>query len=430
MKGGGPVEAKQQPEVSAEAAELMGRIRERYLGSRDFNGLHIRAKLVEPARAPAIELVEAGLVQVVTAADYMNIHIRPWPSRRPVEDQIQDMRGLSAADYGVCLYPTAAGMRGVRLPARLNGRPYARAMARGRGTLELAYFEFDVLEQYRNDSRFRFGFGDSGASMGLTDEAFEDKDVFERDHVGLSHIGFAYDLSGYDPTDAESPIFRRVAVFYYDLVTLTPEHQRRWETYQVDEANLEPHPLWWMAQMGHWPDGVGPIEKLFMELKNLNDLAALSFGEPLFRSTDRPDEMGWLLRPAQREWDDFMLQLDKVLSDNLRSDFFKTAGVPAVEENGERIGTLNRFQRFMQGEGVPEERARKVLGPLRDVRKARQAPAHSIRPNITDRTFIHRQIVLLDDINSALGAIRYWFSTHPKCASWKDEDKDLKIYML
>ena len=254
--------------------------------------------------------------------------------------------------------------------------------------------------------------------------------MFERDHVGLSHIGFAYDLSGYDPTNVESPIFRRVAVFYCDLITLTPEHQRRWETYQVDDANLEPHPLWWMAQMGHWPDGVGPIEKLFMELKNLNDLATLSFGEPLFRSTDRPADMGWLLRPDQREWDDFMLQLDKVLSDNLRSDFFKAAGVPAVEDNGERIGTLNRFQRFMQAGGVPEERARKVLGPLRDVRKARQAPAHSIRQNMTDRTFIHRQIELRDNINSALGAIRYWLSTHPKCASWEDEDKDLKVYML
>ena len=421
---------KQQPELSPEAAELMRRIRERYLGSIDFNGLHIHGKLVDPVRQPAIELVEAGLVQVVTGADYMNIHIRPWPSRRTMENQIEDMRELSPSDYGVCLYPTPAGMKGVRLPARLDGRPYARAMARGRGTLELAYFQFDVLEQYRNDSRFRFGFGDSGASMGLTDEAFEDKDVFERDHVGLSHIGFAYDLSGYDPTDAESPIFRRVAVFYCDLITLTPEHQRRWETYQVDEANLEPHPLWWMAQMGHWPDGVGPIEKLFMELKNLNDLATLSFGEPLFRSTDRPADMGWLLRPDQREWDDFMLQLDKVLSDNLRSDFFKAAGVPAVEDNGERIGTLNRFERFIQAGGVPEERARKVLGPLRDVRKARQAPAHSIRQNMTDRTFIHRQIELLDDINSALGAIRYWLSTHPKCASWEDEDKDLKVYML
>lgn len=421
---------KQQPELGPEAVKLMSLIRDRYLGSGEFNGLHIRADLVEPARAPAIELLDAGLIQVVTGADYGNIHIRSWPSKRSTADQIEDLRDLTSSDYGVCLYPTAAGMKGVRLPSRLTGRPYARAMARGKGTLELAYFQFDVLEQYRNDSRFRFGFGDSGASMGISDEAYEDKDVFERDHVGLSHIGFAYDLSAYEPDDPESPIVRRVAVFYCDLITLTPEHQRRWETYQVDEANLEPHPLWWNSQMGRWPDGVGPIDRLVMELTNLNELAVLAFGEPMFRSTERPADMGWLLRPSQREWDDFILQLDKVLSDNLRSDFFKAAGVPGVDEGGKQIGTLNRFQRFMQSGGAAEDRARKVLGPLREVRAARMAPAHAIRANITDRTFIHQQIELLKRLYSALGATRHWLATHPNCSGWEEKHKELHTYML
>lgn len=412
------------------ANELLAQIRERYLRSGDFNGLHIYGEPVDAVRVPAIELVRAGLVQVMTGADYMNIHIRPWPSHRSTEDQIQDIQDLERSDYGICLYPTPAGMKGVRLPNRLTGRPFARAMARGRGSLELAYFQFDVLEQYRNDSRFRFGFGDSGASMGLRGEAFEDEDVFERDHVGLSHIGFAYDLSGYDSDEPESPIARRVAVFYCDLVTLTPEHQRRWETYQVDETNLEPHPLWWNAQMGRWPDGVGPFTRLFMELENLNELAILAFGETLFRSTDRPDEMGWLLRPSQREWDDFMLQLDKVLSDNLRSEFFDNARIPRVDEAGHRIGTLNRLQRFMQSGGVEADKARKVLGPLREVRKARQAPAHAIRTNITDRTFVHQQIALLEKVYSSLGATRHWLATHPKCVGWEEKRKDLKTYML
>lgn len=421
---------KKYPELSPEALELMGKIRTRYLDSGDFNGLHIHGELVEPTRQPAVELVEAGLVQVVTGADYMNIHIRPWPSLRATTDQIRDMRNLSATDYGVCLYPTPAGMKGVRLPSRITGRPYAKEMARGKGTLELAYFQFDVLEQYRNDSRFRFSFSDSGASMGITDDAFDDEDVFERDHVGLNYIGFAYDLSAYDREDPESPIFRRVAVFYCDLVTLTPEHQRRWETYQVDGTNLEPHPRWWKAMMGHWENVVGPIEKLFIELENLNDLADLSFGEPLFRATERPEDMGWLLRPDQREWDDFMLQLDKVLSDNLHSDFFNAAGIPAADEDGRPIGTLNRLQQFMQTYGVEEEQARKVLGPLREVRKARQRPAHKIRDNLTDKTYIHRQIELLSNVDAALVGIRGWLSTHPKCKGWEPKYGDVDVYML
>ncbi|GAA1231254.1 hypothetical protein JOF42_000523 [Microbacterium phyllosphaerae] len=422
--------AKQRPELSAEAVELMGLIRDRYLGSGEFNGLHIRKARVESARAPAIELLEASLIQVMTGADYPNIHIRPWPSKRSTDDQIQDMRDLTRSDYGLCLYPTTAGMKGVRLPSRLAGRPFARAMARGKGTLELAYFQFDVLEQYRNDSRFRFDIGDTGASMGLSDEAFDDEGVFERDHVGLNHIGFAYDLTAYDPKDAESPIERRVAVFHCDLITLTPEHQRRWETYQVDGTNLEPHPLWWNSQMGIFPDGVGPFNRLFMELANLNELAVLAFDQPMFRSTERPSDMGWLLRPSQREWDDFVLQLDKVLSDNLQSDFFKAAGIEAVDERGQRLGTLKRFERFLQSGGVAEDRAKKIVSPMAAVREARQGPAHRIRLNITDQTFIHQQIELVNNIYSALGATRVWLATHPKCAGWEEKHKDLLTYML
>lgn len=84
--------ASPRPEISAEAAELMGLIRERYLSSREFNCLDIHSTLVEPSRAPAIELLQAGLVEVITGADYMNIHIRPWPSRRSVEEQIHGDR--------------------------------------------------------------------------------------------------------------------------------------------------------------------------------------------------------------------------------------------------------------------------------------------------------------------------------------------------
>ena len=418
------------PALTADASDLLGRVRKRYLGSRDFNGLHIYGDQVDRERDAAVQLARAGLVQVVTDADYMNIHIRPWPSRRTLEQQVQDLFELETTDYGVCLYPTASGMKGVRLPNRMTGRPYDRAMARGKGTLELAYFEFDVLEQYRNDSRFDFRFRDAGATMGISDEAYQDSDVVERDHVSLSHIGFAYDLSGFDHSDVATPVIRRAAVFYCDLIKLTPEHQRRWETYEVQGANLRPHPLWWGSQMGRWPDGVGPFTRLFIELSNLNELAVMAFGEALFRATERPEDMGWLLRPSQREWDDFILQLDKVLSDNLRSKFFDAARIPQTGIEGKPIGTLNRLQRFMQSGGVSEEEARSVLEPLREVRKARQKPAHALRANVTDRTFVHRQVALLGNINAALEAIRHWLASHPLCAEWEDTHADLTNYNL
>lgn len=249
----------------------------------------------------AVELVREGRLQVVSEADWMNPRIRPWPSQRTIEQQVESITSLAENGYSVCLYPTELGMKGVRLLKRFEGRPFEQALARGRGSLELAYFSFDVLEHYRNDPRYTFRFGDFGADMSVIDEIYMDATEPDRDKVSLSHIGFAYDLSGYDPEDPESPVERRVAVFYCDLALLTPEHQQRWKTYYVADSGLHPHPVWYGAEMGDWPDGTGPFHRMFAEMENINDLWNNIFGHRLFNTSTRPDELGWLLRASQRD---------------------------------------------------------------------------------------------------------------------------------
>ena len=225
-------------DLSPAARDLLKAVKKHYLKSREFNGLHLRfdRSSSEEIRA-AVDLVKAGLVQVVGPADYMNIHIRPWPSRRTPAMQIEELRNLSADDYGVALYPMAKAMKGVKLLVSYDDAPFSRAMARGRSTLEIAFFSPDVLEGYRNDARFRFGMSDFGINFWLTDEAHEQHDHLDKDTVSLIHLGFAYDMSKYDPKDPESVILRRVAAFYGDLDDLTPEHQQRWATRSTRRAS-------------------------------------------------------------------------------------------------------------------------------------------------------------------------------------------------
>ena len=165
---------------SPAARDLLKRVVRRYLESRDFNGLHIRTELCSRVEIDAaIELTDEGLVQVVGQSDYMNIHIRPWPSRRTVEAQVKELRGLSADDYGVALYPMARALVGVELPKKCENAPFNLAMARGRSTLEVAFFSADVLESYRNDARYGFGMSDFGINFWLTDEAHDSDDHLE-----------------------------------------------------------------------------------------------------------------------------------------------------------------------------------------------------------------------------------------------------------
>lgn len=398
--------------------QLLAALRKRYLGSGNFNGLHLHGSYLHDNRAACLQLLKEGHAEIVSERDYLNPHIRPWPSKRTLEDQLLEVRDYSESSYGFCLYPTNSGMRGVRIPARYRNNPFQLAMARGRSTLEIAYFSMDVLEPYRNDPRYQFTIGDFGADMSISDDAFTDAEELDRDKVSLSHIGFAYDLSHYDADDPLSPIIRRVAAFYGDLAKLTHEHQQRWHTYAVDGAALQPHPAWWMNQMGHWRDRLGPFERLFQTLEELNILTAQAFDETLFRHTERPRNFGWLLRAAQRDWDEFVSQFDKLLSENLRSAFFDTDRIPKKDARDQIIGTLNRLGLFMRGHGASAADVDRLLGPLREVRRARQLPAHALRANVTDKTFVHKQVSLLSDVNGALLGLRNWLKTHRANADW------------
>jgi hypothetical protein len=170
--------------------------------------------------------------------------------------------------------------------------------------------------------------------------------------------------------------------------------------------------------MGEWPDGSGPFERLLFELRSWNELHERAFATKLLRTTDRPREFGWILRPSQREYEAFVHQLDKLLSENLDSKAFDKLGVPAVDGEGNRIGTLNRLDRFLEILKIGEESRRAVLKPLRDARTARQRPAHALRANITDRTFIRKQAELLGAVGASLQDLRMLWQRHPANKEW------------
>lgn len=400
-------------------SELLERVIDCYLKSGDFNGYYFH-KEDEDERAEAVELVRSGLLQVVSEEDYLNPHIRPWPSRRLIDNQIISIEELPDSEYGLCLYPTPQALKSRRLPKSLADHPYSKAMGKGRGALEVAYFRFDVLEGYRNDPRFTFRFYDFGAYAVVSDEVYLDEGESNPDRILMNHIGFGYDWSSYDPDDPESPIVRLVCAFYRDLARLNPTHQARWKTYQIEpEDGLMVHPVWWGQQMGRWPDGLGPFQKIFAELRAINTLHEQAFGQALFRSSERPDDFGWILRPSQHEFDQFIHELDKLLSENLRHDAFDLHDVPRKDDRDNNIGTINRLDRFLEARQVAADARAEVLEPLREVRRARQRPAHALRKNITDKSFIRRQADLLQQVGLTLEQLRHFFQGHPANADWE-----------
>lgn len=387
-----------------------------YVESGDFNGLPVTNETLTVAQVDeARRLVQDGLVQVVTGEDYPNMHIRPWPSRRSIEVQVADLDEVgNRAD--ACLYPTPKAMEGRPEPDRWAEEPYQRKMAAGAGTLELAYFSVDVIEQYRNDPRYHFRFDDFEVFLGINDDAYEDENEREADKIPSTRVGFAYDTT----TLQSNAVTRYVCTFIGDLMELTPEHQQRWRTYEREPTDSTgPHPVWWKMQMGQWPDARGPFTRITLELEAVNELFVLIAGQPLFRTTDHPREWGWVIRPTTQEWHQFVLATDKLLLENIDQKALDAVNAPTEGTDGNRIGSLNRLIEFLRLSGsFSEDLLDGIGGPLKRVRKARQEPAHKLTVAQTDATLTAQQRDLLAEIGNALQLLREALVTHPACSDW------------
>jgi len=390
---------------------LLKRVVSFYLDSGDFNGLPVSiAHGTNVDIRAAARLIRKGFVEVIGSHDYPNPHIRPWASRRSEADQIESLtEAIQPGAFAVCLYPTIKALTDLD-PSPLAGRPYELRRAHGAGALEPVFFRPDVIEPYREDPRFAFRLDDVGFQFSIRDEAYDDESEPDSEKVSLIHGGLAYNFGSSD----EDGLKRAVAVWYTDLADLTPEMQRRWETYEIpDQEVFDPHPSWIQSQiMGEFPDGPGPFDRFFGEIETINSIYEMAMGEQLFRITDRPEEFGWLLRPSKREFNHFVLQLDKLLSDNLNHRALDLLGAPKQDDDGKALGSLNRLEKALQiRSSFSDEQIRDLMRPLRKVWKLRQVPAHATKPNEQDVSLIEEQIDLLNDVVGSLFILRRLLQT-------------------
>ncbi|WP_410669443.1 hypothetical protein [Amycolatopsis sp. cmx-4-68] len=105
--------------------------------------------------------------------------------------------------------------------------------------------------------------------------------------------------------------------------------------------------------------------------------------------------------------------------------------MPRTDEHGANMGTLSRLATLLTTRDVPEDAVRRALKPLREVRQARQKPAHSLRKNITDQTFVHKQIDLLRQVGNSLQSLREFWQSHPDNEDWQPEhEPPEKLYRM
>lgn len=181
------------------------------------------------------------------------------------------------------------------------------------------------------------------------------------------------------------------------------------------------------------------------ELKCLNDLSETIFGTRLllhdFDQENRPKEFTFFFTPTLKNYNEFVHLLDKMISDNINKKFFagkidlfdfEDIGNNQVERK--QKGTLRLLEEWLLAMrvGRPGDSLKDLFLPLKNIRNARQSPAHKVSQNEYDKKYIDLQRKMISEAYSSVRAIRKIFQQHPKASDfnipkWLDEG-EIKVF--
>lgn len=415
--------------------KILSRILDFFVTSSDFNGilvLNLGTEFGAPwseIRETLSQLAQENRISLAFASHSLNPHNKRL-SDLPIDRQLAKL--FEEEPYTICAYPTCNIIRATVDLTVYDTQPFTQRLALAEPQLTPVFFELEVLDRYYRDPRYYFKFSDFAGSIRITTEHYDSQDIAERDKILLQTFGIGYD-SGRN---------RVVVAFLRYLANLSPEHQQIWSAHMVhDECSMNSD--YERATIyGYWPEYYSAYQAFLTEQVEINKLAHLIGRPSLFRETfeeQRPKEFIPMLRPTRRNFNDFIHLLDKMLSENIKRDFFE-GDIPLecqVERDGDTVevqrkNTLRLLEEWLSTKyrtADGEDVSREVLTPLKKIRELRQKPAHKLQDDEYNLVYPQRQDEILGEACLALTKLRYILWSHPRARerysppAWLDSDK-------
>jgi len=404
--------------------QLLQLVLEQYVTSADFNGLPAYVAMertcaaLEEIKSALQELLKSEQVTVLFGDRHPNPHIRAFHDE-PSEKQIEKLEAFDGSYF--VIYPSAHTLATRIDRTQYEGRPYTLALALGAPQLDFASFDPAVLDSYRRDPRYHFQTDDIQGQISVAGEAYESTTFPARDKVFLQSFAFSF----------STQMERAVAVFHTDLGRLSPEHQRVWAAKQL-EGKYHMHPDAYRALvLGDWNLKISLGDAFLEEMRTINHMCELIGWPPLFKKVfERPKEFGFMLRPTRRELSDFILLLDKMLSENINVDFFPATIARESEKlraDGKIVvqqrGTIAMLEEWLNTAlRIPDpDPKNQLLDELREIRKLRQRPAHAIDDDAHDPALFAEQRRIFLGGYHVVRTLRLLLANHPRAKRAQDE---------
>lgn len=387
-----------------------------YLKSGDFNGIPIRdLKLADNDLSLIEELIKEGVLTVNYGDKHPNPHILAFEPET-VKILLEKLKRVDLT-YA-CLYPTRKHLAVVIDKQKYAGRPFELMMALGAPQLSFRPFDLSVLEHYRNDPRYSFECDDIHGSLSIKSQFSKNGKVYKRDAVFIQTFGFAYN---------KTLTKRAVAVFICYLADLSSEHQQLWFNMMLKGKYLL-HPDYLAASMGSWDFKESIFNAFIEELHHINQMVQLMGKPKLFKEEysreSKPRGFSFLIRPTLKEFNEFTLLLDKLMSDNLNKDFFRDdldldLELEETMRDGRikvsQKGTITLLEQWLNRVRFSDTKPKsEMLKTFREIRTLRKTPAHSIHDDIFDQKYFKKQRKLIIYAYTAIRTLRLIFANHPK----------------
>lgn len=297
---------------------------------------------------------------------------------------------------------------------------YRKQLRLGGSQIEHRFFRRQVLDRYKQDPRYRFEEWGYGGTILIKDGAYLDSSVPESDKISIQSFGIAYTGKGE----------RVVTVILSYLGDLSVEHQRYWSSFEVKEKCSLDSDYVRTSFEAEFADRVSIFSAFTQELEEINKICSLIGEPPIFKKTfanNHPREFNWLTKPTISEYNSFIHTLDKMISENVHRDFFKgkinlneeiqheTGKVRVVSKGSIRLleEYLAKYWRFPDPEPKNE-----MIRTFKNIRKARQKPAHVAVEDKYDITYHQQQRNLIFQTYKAIRTLRLLLMNHPKAKSY------------
>jgi len=336
--------------------------------------------------------------------------------------------------HTVCIYPSEEFLRKKRDVSNIKS-PYSLRLSLGEPQLRPVYFEIEVLDRYFRDPRFNFKFDEYSGGISYHEDENYVPLVKENDQVFLKTFGLGRDKHE----------DRVVVVYLRYLSDLTEDHQNYWKSKEIKHECFMLPEYYENTINGNWTKSYSVFSAFISEQDTLNKLANTIFQKNLFIKTfekqNRPKEFTFFFIPTLKNYHDFILLMDKMLSDNINKDFF-TGMIETFEYSEPEVGirerkekgTLRLLEEWLSLTITTnrENGVKELIDPLKKIRKERQTPAHKINENIYDKGLIEKQKQIIKECYIVIHTLRQIFQKHPKAIgfeipNWLDKGQ-IKIF--